>query len=511
MAPILRPLGGLAVFLALWAVSPRLLAVPASNDGPQDRIGRVEAGIPAVTQGERTLQLSLDQWMQALAVPGVSIAVIDDYRIAWTKSYGVTTPGPQGSPVTPGTLFQAASIAKPVTALAVLHQVEKGRMGLDEDINAYLRSWQLPEGDMQAGEKVTLRRLLAHAGGVTPGGFAGYERTGPWPGITQVLDGVAPASNPPARVLSKPGSEVAYSGLGYTLLQLALEDLMKQPFEAIMQESVLQPLGMLDSTFEQQLPEALRARVAYGHLGVGAAVEGGWRVHPELAAAGLWSTPADLAAMIIDVAKSRRGDKGRLLSSDMARQMLSRQQDGLGLGFVVRNDGAHGYFAHSGGNTGYFAHFEMLADTGQGIVIMANSDAGRALASLLIASVAKEYDWPLLERREVSGMRAERLFAQHDRVANQRPKITVDPGVLARYVGKYQLAPDLIFDITLVDGQLRVRLGDQPQFPLFAESPTRFFLEVVDAQITFTVDASGSPTGLVLHQGGRDQQAGRIE
>lgn len=158
-------------------------------------------------------------------------------------------------------------------------------------------------------------------------------------------------------------------------------------------------------------------------------------MHPELAAAGLWTTPADLATLIIDVAKSRRGDPGRLFSSESARQMLSLHLDGMGLGFVVRDDGAQGYFAHSGGNQGYFAHLEMLADTGQGIVIMSNSDAGQALASLLIASVANEYDWPLPDRRQVAGMRAERLFAQYDRVANQRNKVDVDVAVLARYVG----------------------------------------------------------------------------
>lgn len=512
MAPVLWPFRGLVIALTLCTVSTPAMATPAPGDpDPQDRARRIETQLPAVTQGERTLQLPLAQWMQVLAVPGVSIAVIDGYRVAWTKSYGVTTPGPHGSPITPGTLFQAASIAKPVTALAVLHKVETGRLDLDADINRYLRSWKLPEGEQQAGENVTVRRLLTHSGGVTPGGFAGYDRTGPVPAIGQVLDGVAPASNAPARVVLKPGTEVAYSGLGYTLLQVALEDTLRQPFEAIVQETVLQPLGMQDSTFEQHLPGALQARVAPGHLGVGAIVEGGWRVHPELAAAGLWTTPADLAALVIDVARSSRGDKGKVISSDLARQALSLQQDGMGLGFVVREDGAHGYFAHSGGNTGYFAHFEMLADTGQGIVVMANSDAGQALAALLIAGVANEYDWPLPDRRQVTGLRAERLFAQVDRVANQRTKVDVDPAVLSRYVGKYQLAPELMFDITLVDGQLRLRLGDQPQFPLFAESPSEFFLEAVDAQITFIVDDSGKPTALVLHQGGRDQQAARVD
>lgn len=512
MTPALRPLAGLALCFALYAVAmPVPAAAPSSAPDADARIRTFEAALPAVTHDGRTLQLSLAQWMQALAVPGVSVAVIDDYRVVWTKGWGVTTPGPAGSPVTAQTVFQAASIAKPVAALAVLRQVESGRMALDADINTYLRSWTLPEGEPQAGEKVTLRRLLAHSAGVTPGGFAGYERDGAVPGLVQVLDGAAPASNAPARVLAKPGTEVAYSGLGYTLLQLALEDQRQQPFEAIVQETVLRPLGMRDSTFAQTLPEALHARAALGHLGVGAPVDGGWRVHPELAAAGLWSTPSDLAALIVDLARARRGDADRLLSPDTARQALTLQQDGMGLGFVVRDDGAHGHFAHSGGNTGYFAHFEMLADTGDGIVVMTNADAGQALASLLIAGVANDFDWPLPERRQVVGMRAERLFAQFDRVAHRRVAVDVEPVVLARYVGRYRLTPELAFDITLVDDQLRLRLGDQPQFPLLAESASKFFLEAVDAQISFVVDASGNATALVLHQGGRDQPAERIE
>ncbi len=512
MSEVLRLFVTLALTVALGAASlPVMASCPGTTQSTEGRASRIESGVPAVTQGERTLRLSLSQWMQALAVPGLSIAVIDDDCIVWTKAYGVTTPGPMGAPISPTTIFQAASIAKPVSALAVLHQVERGRFDLDADINGYLTSWTLPESDLQAGEKVTLRRLLAHTGGVTPGGFAGYDRTASTPGIVEVLAGTPPASNSPARVVSKPGTEVAYSGLGYSLLQLALEDELDRPFEAIMQETVLQPLELSDSTFEQRLPEALQHRAARGHLGVGAAVDDGWRVHPELAAAGLWTTPTDLAKLIVDVAKARRGEKSRLLSSDMTRQMLSLHKEGMGLGFVVRDGDAHGYFAHSGGNTGYFAHFEMLSDTGQGVVIMTNSDAGQVLAPLVIAAVANEYEWPLRDRREVVGARAERLFAQFDRVATKRVKVDVNPADLARYVGRYQLTPDLLFDITLAEGQLQVRLGDQPKFPLYAESETAFFLEVVDAQITFVLDATGRPSGLVLHQGGRDQKAPKLD
>ena len=489
-------------------------ALADGGDGKQDathRIARVELGLPAVKQGDRSLQLSLSQWMEALAVPGVSIAVIDDYRIAWAKGYGVTTLGAQGFPVTQETIFQAASIAKPLAALAMLRHVERGSFELDTDINDYLRSWRLPDSELQGGEKATIRRLLAHTGGITPGGFQGYPRTAPLPSIVQVLEGVVPATNAPARVMSVPGAEVAYSGLGYSLLQLALEDRLHEPFEAVLQDTVVQPLQLGNSSFNPAFPETRAWRVSHGHIGAGLPLEGGWLVHPELAAAGLWTTPADLATLIIDVANSKRGGNGQLLSPGMARQMLSVHKDGMGLGFVVRDGDTHGYFAHSGGNEGYFAHFEMLADTGQGIVIMTNADAGQALASLIIASVANEYDWPLPDRRQVSRDRAERLFARIDHVATKRVKVDVDPALLARYVGKYELAPGLLFDISLADRQLKLRLGEQPQFPLFAESDVNFFLESVDAQITFVLDASGSPTALILHQGGRNQDAAKVQ
>lgn len=486
-------------------------ATGAVAPGATERAARIDVELPPVSQGDRTLKLSLPQWMDALAVPGLGLAVIDGYRVVSVTAYGVTAPGPEGSPVTPDTRFQAASIAKPLTALAVLRLVESDRFKLDAGINRYLTSWQLPDAEPYDAGRVTIRDLLAHTGGVTPGGFQGYPRTAALPTIVQVLDGAPPANNAAARIVAEPGREVAYSGLGYSLLQLALEDSLGQGFESILQDTVLGPLKLNHSTFALALPEAEAASAARGHLGTGAAVEGGWMVNPELAAAGLWTTPGDLALMAIDVAKSKRDGSGRLLSRDTARRMLTPQRDEMGLGFVVRGADAHGYFAHSGGNVGYFAHFEMLADTGQGIVLMTNSDAGRALASLVIASVANEYDWPLPDRRRLSPGQVERLFAQFDRVANRRVKVDVAPEVLAPYVGKYELSPGLLFDITLSEGQLQLQLGDQPRFPLFAESETKFFLEAVDAQISFLLDPDGKPEALVLHQGGRDQPAAKVE
>lgn len=507
----MRPYCLLTALFALlgWSAGAESMTTGAS-DAIQHQIRRVETGLPPVVKDGRTLELSLEEWMEALGIPGVSIAVIEDYRIVWAKGYGDIEAAATNAPVTAETLFQAASISKPIAALAVLHHAENETFDLDADINEYLQSWKLPEDDLQSTERVTLRHLIAHTAGITPGGFAGYERDAPVPGITQILEGEPPATNQAARGVSVPGSAVSYSGLGYTMVELALTDHLGKQFEEIIEASVFRPVGMHDSTFDQILPDALAARAAHGHRSTGEVIARGWYVNPELAAAGLWTTPSDLALLAIEVAKSKSGKSNRILSSEMTRQMLTQHQDEMGLGFVIRPGDEHGYFAHSGGNQGYRCHLEMLADTGKGVVVMTNSDAGLLLVALLVRSVAQAYQWPS-QQRPVSAALTDAIFAQLDHAKSRRTKVDVDDRILARYVGRYELAPGLEFEVTLAAGHLGVKLGDQPRFPVYPESESKFFFEVVDAQITFVQNAAGETVSLVLHQAGRDQEAKRIE
>jgi len=215
--------------------------------------------------------------------------------------------------------------------------------------------------------------------------------------------------------------------------------------------------------------------------------------------------------LAIDVAMSNLGKSGRILSTAMTRQMLRPIKDDMGLGFVIRPGDKHGYFSHSGGNQGYRCHLVMYADNGKGIVVMTNSDAGQLLAALLVRSVARTYDWPSHERQSVSAGLADDIFAQLDQSESERKKIVIDENTLARYAGRYELSPGLVFEVTHVADHLEVRLGDQPRFPVYPESESTFFYEVVDAQITFTQDSAGETVSLVLHQGGRDQEAKRVQ
>lgn len=484
----------------------------AAGCAPDPRIIAVERALPPVPSADTTIQLSLAEWMDVLGVPGVSIAVIDDYRVVWAKGYGTMEAGVTGASVTPTTLFQAASIAKPVTAVALLHHASNGAFDLDADIRSTLHSWSLPSGGADSGSTITLRQLLSHTAGIRAGGFSGYERGTPLPSTLQILNGVEPALNSPAIVDATPGAAVAYSGLGYTIIELALVDRLGQPFEQIVDDAVFRPLGMRNSSFAREIPQTTVNRVARGHLASGAPTPGGWQVYPELAAAGLWTTPTDLAKLAIATAESWTGRSTKVLSTDAAREMLAPYRERMGLGWVVRSGDSLGYFAHSGGNQGYRAHIEMLASVGKGVVVMTNSDVGHPLSALITLAVAQRFAWPDSGERRLSRASAQLLAEQMAGVGKVFTRVSIDAALLTRYAGRYELAPGFDFAITAdtARSRLMIRLGDQGRLPAYPACDTEFFFEAVDAQIEFVIDSADRVSSLRLHQGGRTQDARRL-
>lgn len=361
------------------------------------RVARVEAGLlPANLPGQEPLQLSLQRWMELYKIPGLSVAVFEKNTLVWAKSYGVKQSGGT-EPVTIDTLFQAASISKPVTALAALRYVEQGKWSLDADINTKLVSWKVPENELTQEQKVTLRRVLSHNAGLTVHGFPGYDVKAPVPTLQQILDGEKPANTAPVRVDIVPGSETRYSGGGLTVLQLMMIDQLKKPFPQIMSEAVFSPLGLKHSTYEQPLPPALASMAATGTRPNGQSIEGQWHVYPEMAAAGLWTTPSDLASIAIEVSKARAGKSKRVLSQKMTKQMLTKQSEGFGLGFQLEE--GNGRFGHGGVNEGFQSNLIAFADSGSGVVMMANSDNGLLLFERFAASVAAEYGWKSFTHR----------------------------------------------------------------------------------------------------------------
>ena len=321
--------------------------VVTADDDP--RIARVLSGLRprvAVTNGAPVRWTLIGQ-MATHHVPGVSIAVIDSGRIVWAKGFGVKEAGAT-DPVTPATLFQAASISKPVAATGMLRLVQQGTLSLDENVNTYLRSWKVPDNKFTEKEKVTLRRIVSHNAGLTVHGFPGYTMGDAIPTTVQVLNGEKPANTAPVRVDTFPSAISNYSGGGVTIEQLLLQDVTRKPFPLFMKEMVLDPVGMSRSTYEQPLPESRRSEAASAHTASGTVIKGKWHVYPEMAAAGLWTTPTDLATWALEIAAARAGRSSTVLSRELATQMLTVQKAPFGLGPSLEGSGTGFHFGHGG-------------------------------------------------------------------------------------------------------------------------------------------------------------------
>jgi CubicO group peptidase (beta-lactamase class C family) len=456
----------------------------------EKRIQSIQDGLlPSVlVTGEPGQTAKLSDRMAALHVPGVSIAVVHDGQIEWARGFGVTRIG--GAAVTTETLFQAASISKPVTALAVLRLVQLGKLDLDTDVNRYLKTWKVPDNEFTAKTKVTLRELLTHTAGMTVHGFPGYASNALLPTVTQVLNGEKPANTAAIRVDKTPGTIWRYSGGGYVIVQQLLEDVTGKPFPKLMQELVLEPLGMSHSTYEQPLSSARLAEAAMPYRPDGQPVAGGPHTYREMGPGGLWTTPSDLARYAIEVQKALAGKSTKVLSAAMARQMLTPGMNHWGLGPATGGSPEHPYFAHGGANEGFRCNF-MAYENGDGVFIMTNGDNGGDVAEELLRTVAHEYNWPDFQP-------AQRVLAK------------VDPKILDGYVGAYRLSPTTVQTITRNGNQLYAQLSGQDRLEIFPQSDHEFFVKEVDALLTFETGADGKATRVIQHQNGADYAESRL-
>src|SRR5580700_10112694 len=355
---------------------------------------------PSVTAVERGASPSAQDIQQSLLfvpnriahqhVPGLSLACIHNGTVAWTQAFGVARVG--GEPVTPETLFQASSIGMPVTALAVLKLVEQGELNLDVDVSHYLRSWKLPTNRFTEDKKVTLRGLLSHTAGATVHGFEGYAAGEKVPTLVQVLNGESPANSAPVTIDFVPGTEFRYAGGNYAIIQQILIDATGEPFPELMQEIVLQPLHMVHSTFQQPIPEKLRPLIAMPYDKDGNAIEGGPHTYPEMAVAGLWTTPSDLALFALAIQDALAGKPGAILSPSTAHQMLQPVLGFYALGFAIAGNSPIRYFSHPGANAGYLS-FLFAYEKGDGVVVMSNQQYSKPLFLEIIHALAKQYGW----------------------------------------------------------------------------------------------------------------------
>ncbi len=387
---------GLRLRVAIATTCFLVGSMPAARAAEDPHIARIEADLEPVIQPRNgpVVRHTLAEEMAAHHLPALSIAVADGGRIVWAKAYGLADVA-DAVAATTGTVFQAGSISKPVAASAAMQLIQEGKLRLDTPANDQLKSWRIPDSAFTGDQPVTLRHLLTHTGGLTVHGFPGYAAGVPVPTVAQVLAGKPPANTPAVLVERRPGTVWNYSGGGITIAQLMMTDVTGQPFPVLLRERVFKPLGMSASTYEQPLPASRRDGAA-GYLADGMPVAGRFHTYPEMAAAGLWTTPSDLVRWAIALQRANDGQSARLMSQASAKAMLTPGLGSWGLGIMI--NGAPGpaegmRFSHGGDDWGFKAQLVGYMTGGRVIAVMANGDDGDVVNQELLAAVARAYGW----------------------------------------------------------------------------------------------------------------------
>lgn len=354
-----------------------------------------EEVVTAVVNDQTSIMPDLLERMEKHHIPSVSIAVINDGRVAWCHAYGVKEKGTEKK-VSETTLYQAASISKSVAAFGALLLVQEGKLNLDTNIDDKLTSWSVLPNTFTKDQSICLRNLLNHTAGFSVSGFDGYLPSEKIPNLIEILEGRCPANNPPILVERTPGIKMTYSGGGYIVMQQLVEDVTAQSFAKFMQEYLLHPIGMSHSTFCVPLPIEDENAAALGHQDVELPMEGGWKNYPQSAAAGLWSTPTDLAKFLIATQNALLGNSETILERSLAEEIIKTQNSAYGLGFFVHGTGRQLKMSHTGHNHGFLCKFVSFPYLRQGAVVMMNTDHSGSFEFIeeILGAIAEAYEWP---------------------------------------------------------------------------------------------------------------------
>jgi CubicO group peptidase (beta-lactamase class C family) len=371
-----------------------------------DRVARIENHLVAPDYARPVPKdhASIRERMVYWHVPAVSIAVINNGHVEWARAYGIADLE-TGRPADVRTLFHGASLSKPVNAITVLKFVQDGKLSLDRPVNEQLRTWKLPENDFTRATAITLRRLLSHTAGMSVATIGRGNSTTQPSTLVDFLNGRPPATQP-VKVEEQPGRRFHYSGGAVAISQLMLQEAANEPYPRIVTETVFDPLGMTESTFEQKLAADWLARAAPGYDKKGKRVNGPERVYPAMSAAGLWSTPTDYCQVILEIQHAAAEQGAKILSPGAVRVMLtpyianaknaSSRPSTVGLGVFLAGDQGHhsGTFFHAGSHAGYACYAVGRIEAGQGIVVMTNGEDAFDLIAEICQTIADEYGWP---------------------------------------------------------------------------------------------------------------------
>lgn len=437
-----------------------------------ERKTQLENGIRGQVKflGEDENFSSISDKMSEYNIPALSLAIIKGGKIEWADIYQNAN-FPEEQKLDCGSIFQAASLSKPVTFLAAVRMYAAGEIDLDENIQIYLKDFDLPQGKQTAENPVTFRNIFSHTSGITSGGYQGYAKDLPLPSDIDILKGSAGVNSPAIEVVSSPNETLAYSGGGYTLAEVALQDIYNDEFSNIMKKWILDPAGMEHSEFTQPLPESKSNKVAKGHTQTGELIEGGWKNYPEQAAAGLWSNSIDMAKFLIEIYNAYQG-KNSIFSQADIKSIISNERDGSVYGFILNRSGDDIAITHYGGNAGYRTGMTISLTSGDGLVYLINSDNGAALGNELILSASQVYNW------------------QHFKQTNvQRKQVSAD--VLKELTGEYKWNNQINLSITFDENNKEISLhfpnGDEYKLVAIVGSELDFIHPNTGVKVSFSM------------------------
>ncbi len=452
----------------------------------EQKIKEVENGLTKaefVTKGEAFIKGDVYDRMKERRVNGVSVAVVNNGKIEWMKGYGIKDADNTADSVSPGTLFQLASIGKIITTLAALHLVKEEKISLDEDVNNKLKSWKVPDNQFTSEKKVTLRTLLSHSAGLTDDyGFEGYYPSATIPSLQQVLNAEKPANNKKKLVpAAVPGSKERYSGGGFIIIQQLIEDITGMPFRQYVERVVFQPISMTNTTYDHQPDINLKKDIARGHQANGKTdKKRKYNVYPEMAAAGPWTTAEDAAKLLIEIQKESNGQSELVLNTALTKEMLTPQINNTGLGMHLLGSDKCLSFWHSGNNAGYVALLYGITE-GKGAVVLTNSDGGEWFCLEMIRSIANAYNWPVMQTKTIAPL-------------TESEKV--------KYAGNYKSANNTEAKIEIAGNDLRLKMGGGNGFALLQLTDGLFTIQEAKdrLRISFERDASGNIISLIALQ-----------
>lgn len=465
-----------------------LPSVRAQSPAQNQKIREVENGLvpnaEIVFADSVIKRFNIEERMHYYNIPSISIAVINNGKIAWAKAYGLADVT-DNRKADLRTLYQAASISKSINALCIIKLAQDGKLDLDKDIRTYLKTWTFPDNDLSKGKTITLKNLLSHTAGLSTGGFRGYLKGDSLPTINQVLDGVPPANSDAVKPVLVPGTAKQYSGGGTLVTKKILMDNISADYSGLIRTAVLQPLGMTGSTFVQPLPAQYKNFAAAYDINK-KEMPGKYYIYPEQAPDGLWTNPTDYAKFILTIQRSLKEDGG-FLTKKMANEMVTPVLEGsdAALGVFIKQKGGEKYFTHTGANMGYRSIYYGSFSAGNGVVILINSDNDKILDEL-VNSVAVAYNWKGFYNPEVR-----KLVKLPDTLTNQ-------------YIGEYQSdQPALTIKVIRKNGELQLSARGNGNFErmYFTGNGSFFLMSAPNTLAAITSADNGKTYNMIIKQG----------